>query len=102
MGLAILAIMVIVTGAALRIMAPNFGARSGSVRLFSYVVMLFGVGLAFLNAVVLINVGEVGVKHFMGTVDPRPLGPGGPRHQPLRLHREDVRPGTELPRRRRS
>jgi regulator of protease activity HflC (stomatin/prohibitin superfamily) len=76
MGLAILAIMVIVTGAALRVMAPTTGARSGSVRLFSYVVMLFGVGLAFLNAIVLINVGEVGVKHFMGRVDPDPLGQG--------------------------
>ena len=76
MGLAILAIMVIVTGAVLRVMAPSAGARSGSIRLFSYVVMLFGVGLAFLNAIVLINVGEVGVKHFMGRVDPAPLEQG--------------------------
>ena len=46
MGLAILAILVIVVGAALRVLAPNFGAQKGSLRLFSYVVMLFGVGLA--------------------------------------------------------
>lgn len=76
MGLAILAILVIMIGAALRIMAPGMGPRGGSVRLFSYVVMLFGVGLAFMNAVVLIGVGEVGVKHFLGTVSPAPLDQG--------------------------
>ena len=76
MGLAVLAIMAIAIGAALRVLAPNLGAKGGSFRLLSYLVMLFGVGLAFLNAVVLINVGEVGVKHFMGRVDPTPLDQG--------------------------
>jgi regulator of protease activity HflC (stomatin/prohibitin superfamily) len=76
MGLAVLAILVIAIGAAVRVLAPNLGAKSGSFRLLSYVVMLSGVGLAFLNAVVLINVGEVGVKHFLGKVDPTPLGQG--------------------------
>lgn len=76
MGLAILAILVIAVGAAFRILAPSLGARKGSIRLLSYLFMLFGVGLAFLNAVVLIQVGEVGVKHFLGTVDPTPLGQG--------------------------
>ena len=76
MGLAVLAILVIAIGAALRLMAPGLGAKGGTARLLSYVVMLFGVGLALLNAVVLINVGEVGVKHFMGSVDPVPLDQG--------------------------
>ncbi|MCJ7626962.1 MAG: prohibitin family protein [Longimicrobiales bacterium] len=76
MGLAVLAIMAIAIGAALRVLAPNLGAKGGSFRLLSYLVMLFGVGLALLNAVVLINVGEVGVKHFMGRVDPTPLDQG--------------------------
>ena len=76
MGLAILAILVIVIGAALRILAPNMGAKAGSFRLFSYVIMLFGVGLAFLNAVVLVQVGEVGVKHFLGSVDPQHMEQG--------------------------
>ena len=76
MGLAILAIMVIAVGAVLRILAPGMGKQTGSFRLLSYVVMLSGVGLAFLNSVVLINVGEVGVKHFVGTVDPVPLEQG--------------------------
>ncbi len=76
MGLAILAIMVIALGAVLRLTASGMGERSGSVRLFSYVMMLFGVGLAFLNSFVLIDVGEVGVKHFLGAVSPTPLEQG--------------------------
>ncbi len=76
MGLAVLAILVIAVGAALRMMAPGLGAKGGSARLLSYVVMLFGVGLAVLNSVVLINVGEVGVKHFIGKVSPVPLDQG--------------------------
>jgi regulator of protease activity HflC (stomatin/prohibitin superfamily) len=76
MGLAIVAILVIAVGAALRVMASGLGERSGSVRLFSHVMMLFGVGLAFMNAFVLIDVGEVGVKHFLGSVSPDPLEQG--------------------------
>jgi regulator of protease activity HflC (stomatin/prohibitin superfamily) len=76
MGLAILAILVIAVGAALRLLAPSMGAKGGTARLFSYVIMLAGVGLALLNAVVLVQVGEVGVKHFLGAVDPTPLDQG--------------------------
>ena len=38
--------------------------------------MFVGVGLTFLNAVVMIRVGEVGVKHFLGSVDPVSLEQG--------------------------
>lgn len=38
--------------------------------------MLFGVGLAMRNAIVLINAGEVGVQHFLGSVKPVPLEQG--------------------------
>jgi regulator of protease activity HflC (stomatin/prohibitin superfamily) len=76
MGLAILAIVVIALGGILRFMAPGMGAKSGSARLLSYVVMFFGVGLGFLNAVILVDVGEVGVKHFLGRVAPTPLEQG--------------------------
>jgi regulator of protease activity HflC (stomatin/prohibitin superfamily) len=69
MGLAILAIMVIAVGAALRVLAPSLGPKGGTIRLLSYAVMFGGVGLAFLNAIVLIDVGEVGVKHFLGSVE---------------------------------
>jgi regulator of protease activity HflC (stomatin/prohibitin superfamily) len=76
MGLAVLAIMVIVIGALLRLMAPTLGEKAGSLRLVSYLVMLGGVGLMFLNALVLIDVGEVGVKHFLGRVSLTPLDQG--------------------------
>jgi regulator of protease activity HflC (stomatin/prohibitin superfamily) len=76
MGLAILAILVIAIGAVLRIMAPGMGPKGGSVRLLSYIVMLFGVALGFLNAIILVDVGEVGVKHFLGRVSPSPLEQG--------------------------
>jgi regulator of protease activity HflC (stomatin/prohibitin superfamily) len=73
MGLAVLSIMVIAAGAAVRFVAPGMKERAGAMRLLSYVIMLFGVGLAGLNAVVLVDVGEVGVKHFLGTANPQPL-----------------------------
>jgi len=76
MGLAIFAIVVIAVGGALRLAAPGLGPRAGMARLLSYVVMVFGMGLAFMNAVVLVNVGEVGVQHFLGTVKPIPLEQG--------------------------
>ena len=38
--------------------------------------MLFGVGLALMNAIVLINVGQVGVQHFVGKVKQVPLEQG--------------------------
>jgi len=76
MGLAVLAIMVIAVGAALRFVAPGMGANAGRGRLLSYIVMIFGVGLAFMNAFVLINVGDVGVQHFLGRVKSTPLEQG--------------------------
>ena len=76
MGLAILAILIIFVGAALRLVAPASGAKSGSIRLVSYGTMLMGIVVALLSTVILIGVGEVGVKHFLGSVDPVPLEQG--------------------------
>ncbi len=76
MGLAILAILIIFVGAALRLVIPAAGAKAGSIRLISYGTMLMGIVVALLSTVILINVGEVGVKHFLGTVDPMPLEQG--------------------------
>jgi regulator of protease activity HflC (stomatin/prohibitin superfamily) len=76
MGLAILAILVIFVGAALRLVVPASGPKSGSIRLVSYGTMLMGIVVALLSTVILIGVGEVGVKHFLGTVDPIPLEQG--------------------------
>jgi len=76
MGLAILATLIIFVGAALRFVAPAAGAKSGSIRLVSYATMLMGIVVALLSTVILVNVGEVGVKHFLGSVDPMPLAQG--------------------------
>ena len=76
MGLAMLAILLIFVGAALRFVAPAAGTKSGSVRLVSYATMLMGIVVALLSTVILVNVGEVGVKHFLGRVDPMPLAQG--------------------------
>ena len=45
-------------------------------KLAGYVLWFMGVAVIFLTAVVLIGVGEVGVKHFLGNVDSRPLEQG--------------------------
>lgn len=76
MGLAVLAVFILVGGAGLLAVAPALGRRGGSLRLLGYLVMGLGVLVAGLNAVVLIGVGEVGVVHFLGKVSPRPLEQG--------------------------
>ena len=75
MGFAFLAIVVIVIGFAIRSMPARSG--KGSMKLLGYGVMGLGVVLAFMNAIQLIGVGEVGVKHFLGRIDPVPLELGG-------------------------
>ena len=75
MGSMMLAVSVIAIGAFVRVAGPSFG-KPGSAKLAGYGLMLGGVALAALNAVVVIGVGEVGVKHFLGKVDARPLNQG--------------------------
>lgn len=75
MGFMMVAVVLVGIGGALRLGAsrsPNVGAA----RLLSYGFMLGGLALMFANTVVVISVGEVGVKHFLGTVDPDPLYEG--------------------------
>ncbi len=74
MGFAAIAIVLIAIGAVVR----SLPSESGKVptKLAGYLIMFAGVGLMFLNAVVVIRVGEVGVKHFLGSVDPVPLEQG--------------------------
>ena len=74
MGFAAIAIVLIAIGAVVR----SLPSESGKVptKLAGYIIMFAGVGLTFLNAVVMIRVGEVGVKHFLGSVDPVPLDQG--------------------------
>lgn len=74
MSFAILAVLVVVAGAVVRtIPAKGGGGRN---KLVGYLLMGVGVVLAMMNAVVLVDVGEVGVQHFLGTVKAEPLDQG--------------------------
>jgi regulator of protease activity HflC (stomatin/prohibitin superfamily) len=78
MGQIIIAIFVILVGAVIRTVGPATGKTNaaGASRLLGYGFMFAGVALALANAVAVISVGEVGVKHFLGSVDPTPMGQG--------------------------
>jgi regulator of protease activity HflC (stomatin/prohibitin superfamily) len=74
-GLAILAILMILLGATARFLGTRAGFR-GPVKLVGYTLMLGGLVVAALSSVVLVSVGEVGVIHFLGRVSPAPLEQG--------------------------
>lgn len=77
MGLLIVAIFAILVGAVLRSAGPSLGkAGTGASKLAGYGFMLAGVALVALNTVALVSVGEVGVKHFLGSVDQTALEQG--------------------------
>ncbi len=69
-----IAIVLIALGAVVRSLPK--GTAGIPTKLAGYIIMFTGVALVLLNAVVLVGVGEVGVKHWLGTVDPRPLDQG--------------------------
>ena len=75
MGPIMLAILLIVAGAGVRVIGPSVGG-GGQAKLLGYGLMFGGIVLAGANTVIVVNVGEVGVKHFLGQVDPVPLGQG--------------------------
>jgi regulator of protease activity HflC (stomatin/prohibitin superfamily) len=73
---ALLAMLTIAAGGFIR-MASNVNPRnSARTKLVSYGVMTAGFVLLLFNSVVLINVGEVGVEHFLGNVRARPHDQG--------------------------
>ncbi len=74
----ILAIIVIMIGAGIRVVGPTIGqpGAAGASKLAGYGFMLAGVALAVGNTVTIIGVGEVGVKHFLGNIDEQPLFAG--------------------------
>ena len=76
MGLATLGILTILFGAFLRVGAASAGAKKGNVKLASYGAMALGLFLSVSSSVVLVDVGEVGVKHFLGTISQQPLNQG--------------------------
>ncbi len=69
-----IAIVLIALGAVVRSLPK--GTAKIPTKLAGYVIMFMGVALVLLNAVVLIGVGEVGVQHWLGTVNPRQLEQG--------------------------
>lgn len=75
MGLAILAILLILAGATARLLGSRAGFK-GPVKLVGYMLMVGGLVMAALSAVVVVSVGEVGVVHFLGRVSPTPLVQG--------------------------
>jgi regulator of protease activity HflC (stomatin/prohibitin superfamily) len=78
MSTIVLAIFVILIGATIRAVGPATGkpGAAASAKLAGYGFMFAGVVLAASNTVTVISVGEVGVKHFLGTVDMTPLEEG--------------------------
>ena len=78
MGQIILAIFVILVGAVIRAVGPTTGKpnAAGTSKLIGYGFMFAGLVLPFGNAFTVISVGDVGVKHFLGSVDPVPLEQG--------------------------
>ena len=75
MGLAILAILMIMAGAVARLLGARAGFK-GPVKLVGYMLMLGGLVVAALSSVVVVSVGEVGVVHFLGRVTPARLAQG--------------------------
>jgi regulator of protease activity HflC (stomatin/prohibitin superfamily) len=75
MGFATLAVFVIILGAVIRAVGSK-SKSPGSAKLLGYGFMGSGFVLAMMNAFVLVGVGEVGVKHFLGRIDMTPLEQG--------------------------
>jgi regulator of protease activity HflC (stomatin/prohibitin superfamily) len=78
MGLIILGIFAIILGATVRAMGPSLGksGAAGSSKLLGYGFMVAGLFMVAGNSFAVIGVGEVGVKHFLGSIDPVPLEQG--------------------------
>ena len=78
MGPVLLAILLIVVGGVVWVIGPSVAGVTGKGRakLLGIGLMFGGVGVAGVNTVVIVDVGEVGVKHFLGRVDPVPLSQG--------------------------
>ena len=78
MGPVLLSILLIVVGGVVWVIGPSVAGATGKGRakLLGIGLMFGGVGVAGVNTVVIVDVGEVGVKHFLGRVDPVPMGQG--------------------------
>ena len=78
MGSMLLVILLVVAGGGVWVIGPSLAgaAGKGRAKLLGLGLMFGGIAVAAANTVVVVDVGEVGVKHFLGKVDPVPLGQG--------------------------
>jgi prohibitin 1 len=74
----VIAILLIVFGSAVVTLAPaSTPARSrGATRLAGLGIMIIGLVIVVASAIVVVDVGEVGVQHFLGRVSPGTLSQG--------------------------
>jgi len=78
----ILAVLMIMGGAGVRLLAPAAGTTTrgrnspAAVKLAGSILALAGAAVLLASGVTLIQVGEVGVKHFLGRVDSKVLDQG--------------------------
>src|SRR3989441_8579652 len=77
-GLVLLAVAFFLRLGAATVRGESAAGRpiSGTLRILSYVALAIGVITVLGSTAVVINAGEVGVRHAFGTVDPKPLLPG--------------------------
>ena len=79
MGLLFLGLIVILAGAVVRIAGRSLLGPStspGTRKMTGYALMALGIAIIAFNSLTVISVGEVGVKHFLGTIDDDPLPQG--------------------------
>jgi len=76
-GLVLLAVAFFLRLGAATVRGESTAGRpiSGTLRILSYVALVIGVVTVLGSTTVVINAGEVGVRHAFGTVDPTPLLP---------------------------
>src|SRR5213083_1398333 len=77
-GFALLAVAFFLRLGAATVRSESAAGRpiGGTLRILSYVALVVGVIIVLGSTAVVINAGEVGVRHAFGSVDPKPLLPG--------------------------
>src|SRR5260370_14356132 len=77
-GFALLAVALFLRLGAATVRAEGGSGRpiGGTLRILSYVALVVGILTVLGSTLVVVNAGEVGVRHAFGTVDPHPLLPG--------------------------